>query len=93
MIEGLLVFVRNCVMAVLAAWAGIQLGEPLSRKPSTDAAPAAKASVAATPGALTPAPAAPGVSAQTASPAPSSSAASDAESLSPDRQPNVLTIR
>lgn len=91
MIETFLVFVRNCVMAVLTAWAGIHIGDQLDRSPG-DAAPAAAKAVTA-PAGLTPAPVAPGVSAQKASPSPSSSAASDVESAAPDRQLNVLTIR
>jgi len=92
MIENILIFMRNCVMAVLTAWAGIQIAENVQAR-KTDTTPVAAASTAkaiktSDDGANCPHKGLHPEGAQT----PNSAAETGTERV-PNAQPSVMTIR
>jgi len=91
MIENILIFVRNCVMAVLTAWAGIQIAEkaqPNPPEPLPVAAATAEAPIQTVDGgAACPKPIGPNGH------TPTSAASADPDRPTPNTQPSVMTIR
>lgn len=90
MIENILIFVRNCVMAVLTAWAGIQLAE---NAPPQPAEPAPIAATGAVPmnvvdnGSNCP------KNLDRTSETPASAASADPDRTVPTAQPSAMTVR
>jgi hypothetical protein len=91
MIENILIFVRNCVMAVLTAWAGIQIADKAQpEKPESMPVAAACAAVSiktANDGSNCPKRI--GADGE----APASAASSEPDRAAPNAQPTVMTIR
>jgi hypothetical protein len=92
MVENILIFVRNCVMAVLTAWAGIQIAENVQSK-KTEVMPVAAATTATQMKASDDSCPHRGPNSGSGEGQPSSAAAAGVERTAPGAQPNVMTIR
>jgi len=91
MIENILIFVRNCVMAVLTAWAGIQIADkaqPNPPEPLPVAAAGSAATMQTVDGGAT-CPKHVGPNGET----PASAASAEQDRPTPNAQPSVMTIR
>ena len=91
MIENILIFMRNCVMAVLTAWAGIQIADK-ARTEKPVPTPVAATGVALPTNRFGDGSA---CAKRAGSPGdtPASDASADPDRATPNAQPSVLTIR